>query len=241
MDPVEYYENPGGRGKRKTPPRGKGGRFRKRKSGRRPKRRRRNPRPATRSASRASNPARSYRRRSNPKKRRKASRPRGMLERSVGAVTKMGTLAVGGYVGVGIARAIVQNIDFVGDFLSGLNLSTKQSEGISTIVLGLLSAPLLRAVGLPARFRTPIREGAVLFGIKDLLDELVEENIYSKLGISDYLTIPAARTTTVGDYLRTAMMPSQQALLGQTVGQPMVTSYGVQVPTARYAGDPFSR
>lgn len=236
MDPVEYYDNPGGRGKRKTPPRGKGGRFRKRKSRSR-RRKRRNPHTAARSsATRASNPApaRSYRRRANPKKKRKASRPRGMMERGVDSLMKMGTLAVGGYVGTGIAKAIVQNVDFIDDFLKGMNLNDKQAEGISTIVLGLLSDPLLRAVGLPARFRTPIREGAVLFGIKDLLDDFVEENIYSKLGLSDYLTIPGPPATTVGDYLRTASLPPQ-------LGQPMVTSYGVQVPTARYAGDPFSR
>ena len=157
------------------------------------------------------------------------------MTRGVNTVVKMGTVAVGGYVGVGLARAAVHYIPGLGDMMMRVGLTSKQGGGATAIVFGLFADPILRAVGVPARFRTNIREGTVLFGIKDLLDPLIEENVYQRMGLSDYLTLPAGQ---MGDYLR--FQPTGMNGLG-ALGMPQVTSYGVPIPTAAYDGDPFTR
>lgn len=237
---IAYYENPRGRrkGKRRTPPRGKGGRFRKRKTSTK-RRRRRNPSHTAAAAANPARPRRPRRRnmtlvRSNPRRRNPAT---GMVERGTRAVVKMGTLALGGYVGTGVAKFLTQKIEVIGDFLTGLNLSEKQSSGVASIVLGLLVDPLGRMAGVPARMRSPIRDGVILFGIKDLLDEFVDENVYARMGLSDYLTIPRGSVSRQGltDYLRTTSLPQQQL-----AAPPIATTYGVRIPTASYDGNPFS-
>lgn len=238
MEPIEYLENPGKRrrkSRRSTPPRGKGGRFRKRKTGRR---RRRNPAAAAAPRRRNAAPAPRRRRRSNPTRqvarRRSNPRGRGAIERATNTLVQMGTLAIGGYVGTGLAKFIVQKVDFVGDMLANLNLSEKQQAGVVQIGFGVLADPLLRMAGMPARFRTPIRNGVILFGIKDLLDDFVQEQVYDRMGLTDYLTVaPGARNTGVGNYLRAVVSPQQ-------IGAPPVTSYGMQIPTASYDGNPFA-
>lgn len=141
----------------------------------------------------------------------------------------MGTLAIGGYVGQGLAKLLVQKVPGVGDILGRLNLSANVAEGGTQIIIGLAGDVLLKMAGVPAKWRTPIREGVVLFGIKALLDDFVETNVYSPMGLSDYV---GYGRYGLNDYLTVDRGAPMQ------LGNPYA-SYGARIPS--YNGNPFSR
>lgn len=230
MDDVLLLENP--RRRRRMPPRTKSGRFRKRRSsGRKRRRRRRNPSPVL-----AANPRRRRRRtrRRRSYRRRRRNPSRGPIERGVGTITGTLPVLLGGYAGTGLTRAAIKWIPGFSDVLSRIGLDSKQGGGATALLVGVLGTPLLRPllrmVGM-ARYTSALQKGLVIFGLKDLLDPFIEEQVYQRVGLGDYLTVPGYG---MGDYLR----------FRPTMGQlppAAPTSYGVPIPLMSYSGDPFSR